>query len=143
MNIRTFVCLAVVALGSGGAFAQGCDVVTRSQSAEIANVDTHTCYLFEGMPADAIGWSCSNESKGTLAHEKRKVDRCDPSYLAVCRARLTQEALSNPRSTAKDPQGSSLNIPDDAQVVTFYYRAANLKQARTDCEGAGGRWQWK
>ncbi|AZD22464.1 hypothetical protein [Pseudomonas chlororaphis] len=143
MNRRTLTCLAVVALCSGGAFAQSCDVVTRSQSADVANVDTHTCYLFEGMPAEAIGWSCSNESTGTLAQEKEKVANCDESYLAVCRARLTQEALSNPRATAKDPQGSSLNIPDKARVVTFYYQAEHLEQARTDCEMAGGKWQWK
>ncbi|AJO78695.1 MULTISPECIES: hypothetical protein [Pseudomonas] len=143
MNTPTLVCLAAVALGSGGAFAQSCDVVTRSQSSDVPGVDTHTCYLFEGMPADAIAWSCSNESKGTLASRKEKVASCDESYLAVCRARLTQEALANPRATDSDPRGSSVNIPDKARVVTFYYQAQDLKQARTDCETAGGRWQWK
>ncbi|MCE0460817.1 MULTISPECIES: hypothetical protein [Pseudomonas] len=121
--------------------AQGCDVITRSQSQSVSEIETRSCYEYKGVPAEAIGWSCSNESKGTLSTRKTPVERCAEGYVATCEARLTQEALANPRSTSKDTTGGSANIPDNARVTWYHYGAEHLQQAQKDCETNGGRWQ--
>jgi hypothetical protein len=121
--------------------AQGCDVITRSQSEAIPKIETHSCYEYKGMPAEAISWSCSNESKGAVSTQKKAVERCEQGYVATCQARLTQEALSNPHSTSKDKTGGSANIPDNAQVTRYYYNVEELQQAQQDCETTGGSWK--
>jgi hypothetical protein len=125
------------------ALADACDVTTRSQSAAVQGVETHTCYHYEGMPADAISWSCSNESQEMLSSKKKRVESCDDNYVATCHATLTQEALANPRATSKNPDSTSANLPSDGRILTYYYDTADLKQARLDCESDGGKWQEK
>ncbi|MHC8343706.1 hypothetical protein [Pseudomonas sp. RT6P73] len=124
-------------------FAEGCDVLTRSQSPSVPVVESHTCYEYEGMPVNAIDWSCSNESKEMLTSTKKKVEQCDDHYQAACIATLTQESLANPHSTSKDKDSKSLNIPDNAQVTTYYYGAEHLNQSKIDCESGGGHWKAK
>ncbi|MNJ29388.1 hypothetical protein D3C77_239520 [compost metagenome] len=128
-------------LASGVSFAAACDVHTRSQSASVPSVESHTCYRFTGVDEDTIDWSCSNESKDMLSTEKRRVRACQDNSVGSCTATLTQESLANPHSTSKAPQRDTLAIPEGAQVVTYYYATAHLQQARKDCESAGGRWQ--
>ncbi|SFG64629.1 hypothetical protein [Pseudomonas sp. NFACC45] len=139
MYARTLLLIACAS--PAVAMAQGCDVITRSQSQAIPKIETHSCYEYKGVPAEAIGWSCSNESKGALSTQKNPVERCAEGYVATCQARLTQEALANPRSTSKDRSGGSANIPNDAQVTWYYYDAELLAQAQKDCETTGGRWK--
>ncbi|MBT2295728.1 hypothetical protein [Pseudomonas fluorescens] len=139
MNAR--ILLLIACASPAAAMAQGCDVLTRSQSQAIPKTETHSCYEYKGVPAEAIGWSCSNESKGAQSTQKKQVERCSDGYVATCQARLTQEALANPRSTSKDPSGESANIPDDAQVTWYYYDAEQLTQSQKDCETTGGRWK--
>lgn len=141
MNSRLL--LLIASLSPTLAFAQGCDVMTRSQSPSVPVVETHTCYEYEGMPVDAIDWSCSNESKEMLTTAKKKVAQCGDHYQATCLATLTQESLANPQSTSKDKDSKSLNIPDNAQITTYYYGAENPQQAKIDCETGGGRWKQK
>lgn len=66
----------VASLASGQALAEACNVLTRSSSDAVTPVDRHTCYSYSNLPAEAINWSCSNESKDMLNSEKRKVERC-------------------------------------------------------------------
>jgi hypothetical protein len=103
-------------------------------------IESHSCYEYKGMPAETLDWSCSNENKGTLTTQKRKVERCAEGYVATCQARLTQEALANPRSTSKDKHGGSANLPDNAKVTWYYYGIEQLQQAQEDCESTGGNW---
>ncbi|MCY1421838.1 hypothetical protein D9M71_375030 [compost metagenome] len=136
--------LLVMLLGCGGtsmAFAQACEVTTRAVSHDVPVITANSCYEFKGMPANAIDWSCSNQSKDALATEKVQVKSCKPGNFATCRATLTQESLANPLSTSKDRQTDPVNIPDAAEVVTYYYDVRNQSQARIDCEQGGGRWE--
>ena len=141
MNTRLLLLLA--GLCPALAYAEGCDVLTRSQSASIPVVESHSCYEYEGMPVNSIDWSCSNESKEMLTSTKKKVEHCDDHYQATCIATLTQESLANPHSTSKDNNSQSVNIPDNAQVTTYYYGAEHIAQAKIDCESGGGHWKTK
>jgi hypothetical protein len=139
MNTRLLLLLA--SLSPTWVMAQGCDVLIRSQSPSVPVVEAHTCYEYKDMPVDAIDWSCSNESKEMLTSTKKKVEQCTDHYRATCLATLTQESLANPKSISKDKNSKSFNIPDNAQIITYYYDAENLNQSRTDCETGGGRWK--
>ncbi|MET0849220.1 MAG: hypothetical protein ABWY46_23830 [Pseudomonas sp.] len=141
MNRRLLFLLA--SLSPTLVFAEGCDVLTRSQSPSVPVVESHSCYEYEGMPVNAIDWSCSNESKEMLSTTKKKVEQCDDHYQATCIATLTQESLANPHSTSKDKNSESLNIPDNARVTTYYYGAEHLNQSKIDCESGGGHWKAK
>lgn len=141
MNSRLLILLA--SLGPGLAFAEGCDVLTRSQSPAVPVVESHSCYEYEGMPVNAIDWSCSNESKEMLTETKKKVAQCAERYQATCVAALTQESLANPQSTSKDKTSDRPNVPDNAKVTTYYYGAEHISQAKIDCESAGGEWKHK
>jgi hypothetical protein len=141
MNSRLL--LLIACLCPALAFAEGCDVLTRSQSPSIPVVESHSCYEYEGMPVNSIDWSCSNESKDMLTSTKKKVEHCADHYKATCVATLTQESLANPHSTSKDKNSQSLNIPNNAQVTTYYYGAEHIDQARIDCESGGGHWKAK
>lgn len=141
MNTRLL--LLIASLGPSLAAAQGCDVITRSQSPAVPVIESHTCYEYENMPVDAIDWSCSNESKEMLTSTKKKVARCSDHYQATCVGTITPESLANPQSTSKDKNSKSLNIADNAQISTYYYNADNLAQAKIDCETGGGSWKSK
>ncbi|MHC8286165.1 hypothetical protein ACYZUD_04915 [Pseudomonas sp. XS1P51] len=139
MNSRLL--LLIASLSPTLVFAEGCDVLTRSQSPSVPVVESHSCYEYEGMPVNSIDWSCSNESKEMLTSTKKKVEQCDDHYQATCIATLTQESLANPHSTSKDKNSNAINIPDKAQVTTYYYSAENLTQSKIDCESGGGHWK--
>ncbi|MGX1175086.1 hypothetical protein AB7M32_003811 [Pseudomonas sp. R151218B TE3479] len=109
MNAR--ILLLIACASPAAVMAQGCDVITQSQSQSVPVIESHSCYEYKGMPAETLDWSCSNESKGTLSTQKRKVERCAEGYVATCQARLTQEALANPRSTSKDKQVNQPTFP--------------------------------
>lgn len=138
MNAKVLLLLACAS--PAAVMAQGCDVITRSQSQSVPAIETHSCYEYNDMPAETLDWSCSNESKGTLSTQKSRVERCNEGYVATCQARLTQEALANPHSTNKDRTGKAVNIPDAAKVTWYYYSVEQLPQAQKDCETTGGRW---
>ena len=124
------------------AFGEACDVTTRPGSQQVPIVQTHICYEYKGMPAGSIDWSCSNEDKGTAPSEKRKVDACPGGAVASCMATLTQETLANERSASKDPGQNTIQVPDNAGLVTWYYELHEQAQARIDCEQAGGRFSY-
>ncbi|MBH3447353.1 hypothetical protein I5S84_00670 [Pseudomonas putida] len=136
MHVRILT-LMVVSLVCGQAVAEGCNVLTRSSSDAVTPVERHTCYSYSNLPAEAINWSCSNESKDMLNSEKSKVARCADGSVGSCIAPLTQEALANPKSVGGDKPA----LPKDARVITYYYDTPSLGQARTDCERNNGIWQ--
>jgi hypothetical protein len=139
MNAR--ILLLIACASPATVMAQGCDVSTRSQSPSVPAIETHSCYEYNGVPAETLAWSCSNESKGTLTTRKSQVERCAEGYVATCQAPLTQEALANPRATRQDQSGGSASLPDNAQVTWYYYGVDQLQQAQRDCETTGGQWK--
>ena len=139
MNVRLPITLLLV-FTSFTALADACDVVTRAQSDQLPMVEQHTCYHYEGMPPEAIDWSCSNENKEMMPATKNKVAACSSNHVASCKATPTQEALANPHSTSKAPDHEGALLPKNARVVTYYYAANDLVQAKIDCEKAGGEW---
>ncbi len=115
------VILAACLLYTGIAWGEACDVTTTSSSPQVPVVQGHTCYEFERMPPGTIDWSCSNEDRGSRPRQKRKVPACPEKPIASCSATLTQEALANEQSTSKEPGQATLDIPNDAKVITWYY----------------------
>lgn len=142
MNLRLPM-FWLMSLISSSTWAAACDVYTYSQSDQVPMVEQHTCYAYEGMPPDAIDWSCSNENKDMTSTRKTRIAQCPGDYTASCKATLTQEALANPHATAKAAGQTGAVLPPDAGVVTYHYAAQNLKQAKTDYEKDGGQWTWQ
>ncbi|WP_411567254.1 hypothetical protein [Pseudomonas sp. KU43P] len=120
---------------------EACNVTTRSSSTAVKPVEGHTCYSFSNMPAEAINWSCSNESKEMLSTEKHKVARCADGSVGSCIAPLTQEALANPKAAGGAEPSTRPALSKDARVITYYYDTPSLGQARSDCERSNGIWQ--
>lgn len=133
--------LLLGSLATTQVLAEACDVMTRSSSKAVQPVEQHTCYRFSGMPGDAIAWSCSNESKEMLNSEKRQVAQCERGSLGKCTAPLTQESLANPRSGGRGEPTTRPAVPENAQVITQYYSAADLGQAQIDCKNNSGVWE--
>lgn len=124
---------------AGDALAEACQVSTRPLSDQVPNVEQQSCYEHQGMPADSLAWSCSNEQEQMLEVRKTRVPACPPGHVARCSATLTQASLANHNATGHDEE-QSLRIPDDAKLVTYYYALDNVEQARKDCETSGGTW---
>ncbi|WP_336332648.1 hypothetical protein [Pseudomonas putida] len=135
--LKSMLILMLASLASGQALGKACDVLTRSSSEAVKPVERHTCYSYSNLPAEAINWSCSNESKDMLNSEKHEVERCADGSVGSCIAPLTQEALANPKAIGGDRPA----LPKDARVITYYYDTPSLGQARTDCERNNGIWQ--
>ncbi|MCV9917443.1 MULTISPECIES: hypothetical protein [Pseudomonas] len=133
--------LVLASLTSTQVLAEACDVITRSSSEAVTPVDRHTCYSYSNMPAEAINWSCSNESKDMLSTEKHKVARCADGSVGSCIAPLTQESLANPKAAGSDQPSTRPALSKDARVITYYYDTPSLGQARNDCERNNGIWQ--
>ncbi|MDV3439892.1 hypothetical protein R0G64_10690 [Pseudomonas otitidis] len=128
-------------LPAGLTLAEGCHVNSRTSSAAVTGIETESCYEFVGMPAEALDWSCSNESKDMTSTRKQRVAQCPGGEQARCDAPLDQESLANPRASARGPDTARPAVPNDARVLTRYYQMTDLGQVRTDCEKSGGRWQ--
>lgn len=141
MRITILVLALMGGLASPLALADACHVTTRSSSAAVPEVEEEHCYEFTGVSADDIDWSCSNESTEMINSQKRKVDGCAAGSQGRCEAALTQETLANNRSIGQNEEKARPAIPNDAKVITHYYRVEDLAQARTDCEQVGGTWR--
>lgn len=139
--MKTTLALVCTLLASPLALADACHVVTHASSAKLPKVDVETCYEYQGMPEEAVGWSCNDDTPGALGSEKRKVSSCAAGYFGRCTAAVTQESLANPKSAGTESQSPSLKIPDKAKLVTYYYHVEDQGQAKIDCEKTGGQWQ--
>ncbi|MFF5864338.1 hypothetical protein [Pseudomonas sp. NPDC012596] len=137
----TLLMVMLGTLASGEVLAEACEVMTRSSSEAVKPVEGRTCYSYSNMPAEAINWSCSNESKEMLSTEKHKVARCADGSVGSCIAPLTQESLANPKSAGRSEPSTKPSLPKDARVITYYYDTPSLVQARADCERNDGIWQ--
>lgn len=137
----TLLMVILGSLASGEVMAEACEVMTRSSSEAVKPVEGRTCYSYSNMPAEAINWSCSNESKEMLNTEKHKVPRCADGSIGSCIAPLTQESLANPKAAGRDEPSTRPALAKDARVVTYYYDTPSLGQARADCERSNGIWQ--
>ncbi|HZX16767.1 MAG TPA: hypothetical protein VFF22_07870 [Pseudomonas sp.] len=141
MDIRALLLLVGSSFAGSSVFADACHVSQSTTTSQVPAVVMESCYEFTGMPADAINWSCSNESNQPLGSEKKKVVSCKSGSVAVCSAALTQESLANHRSTGDNEQAADLNVPEDAKVITRYYSLEDSQQAKIDCENGGGTWK--
>lgn len=142
MRLRTAIALLTSCMCCSFAWGEACDVTQRAASAQVPVVQTHTCFEYKGMQPGAIDWSCSNEDKGAIPSEKRKVESCPSGAIASCTATLTTETLSNEHSTSREPGQNAAQVPDGAEVRTLYYEVQEQAQARIDCEQAGGRFSY-
>ena len=132
--------MMLTSFASTNVLAEACNVLTRSSSEAVKPVEQHTCYSYSNLPAEAINWSCSNESKDMLSTQKQKVARCADGSVGSCIAPLTQEALANPKAGGGHPSTRPA-LSKDARVITYYYDTPSLGQARADCERSDGIWQ--
>ncbi|WP_449433031.1 hypothetical protein [Pseudomonas putida] len=137
----TLLVMMLGSMASTEVLAEACEVLTRSSSEAVKPVEQRTCYSYSDMPAEAINWSCSNESKDMLSTEKHKVARCADGSVGSCIAPLTQETLANPKAIGRDQPSTRPALPKDARVITYYYDTPSLGQARIDCERNDGIWQ--
>ncbi|MBU1331294.1 MAG: hypothetical protein KJ884_06505 [Gammaproteobacteria bacterium] len=124
---------------AGEALAEACQVTTRPLSEQIPNVERQSCYEHQGMPADSIAWSCSNEQEQMHDVKKTRVPACPQGHVARCSAALTQASLAN-HNAAGEGDEQTLRIPDDARLVTYYYALDEVEQVRKECETSGGTW---
>lgn len=134
-------CFLVGSLSSGIALGEACYVSNRSSSASIPEVEKDLCYEFVGMSEGDIDWSCSNENDQMINSQQRKVSHCETGSLASCEAAVTQETLANYRAAGQNREQARPAVPNDAKIITHYYRTENLKQLRIDCENVGGTWR--
>ncbi|ATH82205.1 hypothetical protein A471_22148 [Ectopseudomonas mendocina DLHK] len=128
-------------LSAGQVWAEACYVTSSASSDAIAEVEQELCYEFTGMDEGAIDWSCSNESTDMIRREQQKVASCAADKIGSCEAALTQATLANYRAGDDDQGKPRPAVPNDAKVITHYYRAGDLRQVRIDCESSGGTWR--
>lgn len=139
--MRLHALLPLLILPGSLALADGCHVLTRSSSASVPTVESESCYEFVGMSDSAIDWACSNETREMLNSQRHLVEHCANDSQGQCIAALTQESLANPKSATDNRELPRPGVPNDAKVVTYFYRVEDLGQARTDCENKGGLWR--
>ena len=70
MVIRTLFFL-IGSLAGSSAFAAACHVSQNMSGAQVPAVVLESCYEFTEMPAEAINWSCSNESTQPQVKSRR------------------------------------------------------------------------
>ncbi len=140
--MRAFIpSLLLGALAAGDAQAEACYVSASASSEAIKEVEQEFCYEFVGMDEGAIDWSCHNETGDMINSRQRKVAHCAEARLGTCEAGLTQATLTNYRAGDDDRGKPRPAVPNDARVITHYYRAGDAEQVRIDCEAAGGTWR--
>lgn len=134
-------CFLLGSLVSATALADACHVTTRSATSAVPEVAEELCYEFVGVSEGTIDWSCGSDSDQVLSTQTLKVERCPGDSLGRCEAALTQATLANYRAGGEDRSKARPALPNDAKVITRYYRAEELKQVRIDCENLGGTWR--
>ena len=128
-------------LGSAQLWADACYVTQQPATAGTPGVASQTCFEYRGMPPDSLDWACSTKGDSVAGTRKERRDRCPSGHFGICTGKLTQEALANELASGSYGGGASPDtLPEDAQIVTYYYRAQDQAQARIDCETGGGRW---
>jgi len=134
--------LALVGLISLPAFAESCYVTSDSAVAGPGGIRTESCYEHIGMPMGSLNWSCNDNTKDVLHTRAEKRPNCPAGYFGKCLAALTQETLANPDSSGRygNQAGTPPNVPDEAKILTYHYKAENKAQAKADCEQGGGKW---
>lgn len=128
-------------LVAGEALAAACQVTAEPSSSAIRAVEKELCYEFTGMDEGAIDWACTDQKGEMIVRRQHPVESCASGSVGRCEAALTQETLSNYRAFDDDQGKPRPAVPNDAKVITHYYRTGDLKQVRIDCESSGGTWQ--
>lgn len=133
---------ALFCLASAGAFAEACYVTVDSALAGPTGAREETCFEHHGAEAGSLDWSCQSE-KDVQGASREKRDSCPTGFFGKCTAELTQEALANERSAGQKTEQpfEAPQMENQAQQITYHYRALDGGQAKLDCENAGGKWQ--
>lgn len=141
ITVRSLL-LVLAGLLSLPAAAQSCYVSADASTGEPSPVATEKCYEYQGMDkADAIDWSCRNSEDASHA-QREKRDSCPTGYFGKCVAPLTPETLSNEQATGTqgDSEIMPSTVPEEARILTYYYKATEQAQVKIDCEKGGGKW---
>ncbi|MGP0175170.1 hypothetical protein ACSVIJ_25280 [Pseudomonas sp. NCHU5208] len=128
-------------LAASDALAEACHVIAQPTSTAVEVVAEELCYEFIGMDDDALDWACSNQPGAMIERRQQLVASCATGSAGRCDAALTQATLRNYRAFDDDRGKPRPAVPNDAKVITHYYRSDNLEQLRIDCESSGGTWQ--
>ncbi|GAB3395483.1 hypothetical protein [Azotobacter armeniacus] len=138
LSIGVFLCAG---LSSPLLFAEACHVTEQLAVAGTATDVMESCFEYRGMPAGSLDWACSTGTNSVSGAHKEKRANCPGDYFGKCSAALTQETLANEEARGQYGQGTWPDpLPDDAQIVTYYYQVQNQAQTRIDCENSGGKW---
>lgn len=142
IKLAHFSLVAFMCLGSAGAFADACYVTIDSSLAGPTGAREETCFEHRGAPAGSLDWSCKSD-KDVQGASREKRDSCPSGFFGKCTAELTQEALANEKSAGQKSEQpfEAPQVEDQAQQITYHYRALDGGQAKLDCENAGGAWQ--
>ncbi|GAB3464907.1 hypothetical protein [Azotobacter salinestris] len=142
--MKRLLCIGVflfAGLSSPLLLAEACHVTEQLAVAGTASDVMESCFEHRGMPAGSLDWSCSTDKSPVAGVHKEKRANCPSGYFGKCTAALTQEALANEEATGQYGGGTWPDpLPEDAQIVTYYYRVQDQKQTRIDCESGGGQW---
>lgn len=132
----------LLSLGSAGAFADACYVTVDSSLAGPTGAREETCIEHLKAPQGSLDWACRSDSDVQGASREKRAE-CPSGFFGKCTAELTQEALANPRSAGQKTESpfEAPQMEDQAQQITYHYRALDGAQAKLDCENAGGEWQ--
>lgn len=124
------------------AHAQACYVTVDPAMSGPTGVREEYCHEAEGVESNALDWSCSND-KDVQNTQRQEMKQCPEGYFGTCTAALTQESLANPSAAGRQTQQpfSAPQLPDDARLLTYHYRALDGAQPKLDCENAGGTWE--
>ncbi|MFC0668752.1 hypothetical protein ACFSKY_13690 [Azotobacter chroococcum] len=136
--IGVFLCAG---LSSPRLLAEVCHVTEQLAVAGTANDVRESCFEHRGMPAGSLDWSCNTEKSPVAGVHKEKRANCPSGHFGKCTAALTQETLANEDASGQFVQGTWPDpLPDDAQILTYYYQVHDREQTRIDCENGGGKW---
>ncbi len=128
-------------LAASDALAEACHVIAEPSSTAVPAVAEELCYEFSGVDEGTIDWACGDQGGSMIDQRQQRVAKCATGSVGRCEAALTQETLSNYRSFDEDQGKPRPAVPNDARVITHYYRSDDLKQVRIDCESSGGTWR--
>jgi len=135
------VLLASAALLSLPAAANSCYVSAETSGSVPPPVVTEKCFRYEGMEDNKIDWICRDNE--AVKNSRREIlESCPSGHFGTCVAALTPATLANERATGSQATNTPAptTVPEQARIVTFYYKATDHAQAKIDCESGGGEW---
>lgn len=124
------------------AHAEACYVTVDPAMAGPTGVREEYCHEAEGVESDALDWSCTTD-KDIQNTQRQEMKQCPEGHFGRCVAELTQSSLANPAAAGRKTEQpfSAPQLPGDAKLITYHYRALDGGQPKIDCETGGGSWE--